>query len=223
MIVAIPDLVTAEELAVIREKLAPAEFADGKATAGWHARLVKDNEQLPRGAPAAAELGKLVHEALHRNATYNSAVQPRAVKDILFSRYAVGRSYGTHVDDPVMAGTPRIRSDVSMTLFVSAPEDYGGGELVIQGISGEQTVKLPAGAAVFYPSTTLHRVNEVTEGTRLVAVTWIQSLVRAAEHRQILFDLDQARRSLFQRQGKTAEFDLLSKTHANLMRLWAEI
>ncbi len=223
MILAIPDIVTADELATLRQRLEDADYVDGRESAGWSARLVKNNDQLARGDPGGKELSDLVLAALRRHPTVAAACQPKAMTGARFSRYRDGQSYGTHIDNAIMSGEQRIRSDLSYTLFLAGPDEYEGGELVMEGAGGEQTVKLPAGAAVFYPTTVLHRVNPVTSGARLVAIGWIQSLVRAPGHRQILFDLDQVRRSLFARDGKSAEFDLLTKTHANLLREWAEI
>jgi len=223
MILAIPDILTADELASLRERLENADYVDGRESAGWSARLVKNNDQLARGDPGGKELSALVLAALHRNPTVASACQPKAMTGVRFNRYRDGQSYGTHIDNAIMSGEQRIRSDLSYTLFLSGPDEYEGGELVMEGTGGEQTVKLPAGAAVVYPTTVLHRVNPVTSGARLVAIGWMQSLVRSPDHRQILFDLDQVRRALFARDGKSAEFDLLTKTHANLLREWAEL
>jgi PKHD-type hydroxylase len=130
-------------------------------------------------------------------------------------------SFGVHMDNAVM-GKDQLRSDISVTVFLNAPEEYDGGELVMDTTGGEVPYKLAAGSAVVYPSTMLHRVNEVTRGTREVAVTWVQSLVRSDERRELLFDLERARRSIFERDGKTPEFDLLHKTASNLRRMWVE-
>lgn len=140
----------------------------------------------------------------------------------MLSRYHPGMTYGVHVDDALMGATEPVRTDIATTIFLSRPEDYDGGELVIEGTGGDAEYKLPAGAAIFYPATSLHRVAPVGRGSRLAAVTWIQSLVREADRREMLFDLDSARRTLFEQTGKTREVDLLSKTYANLLRLWAE-
>jgi PKHD-type hydroxylase len=138
---------------------------------------------------------------------------------LMFSRYEPGMNYGSHVDDALMQG---LRTDVSFTLFLSDPESYDGGELVIETASGEDAIKLDPGALVAYPTTTLHRVNEVTRGERLAVVGWARSFIRDAAQRELLFDLDTARRQIFAREGKTAEFDLISKSAANLMRMWVE-
>lgn len=228
MIVAIANVLDVEQLCEVRQLLAQGEYVDGTQTAGWHARLVKDNRQLAGGGPAR-QANAIVRKALLENEVFRAAVLPRHLRNMLFSRYEDGNAYGAHVDDALMGAGPsaegdgeRMRSDVSMTVFLSDPESYDGGELVIETTGGEQSFKLEAGHAVTYPSNTLHAVAEVTRGTREVAVSWAQSLVRSAEKREILFDLDTARRALFQREGKSREFDLMSKSHANLTRLWAE-
>jgi PKHD-type hydroxylase len=183
---------------------------------------VKNNAQLQSGE-TARQASALIHQALARSAVFNAAVRPRHIRPMLFSRYSGGQNYGAHVDDALMgSGESLTRSDVSLTVFLGDAESYEGGELVIEGTGGEQSFKLDAGSVITYPSNTLHYVAPVTSGTREVAVTWVQSLVREPAHREMLFDLDTARRSLFQREGKSREFDLISKTHANLLRQWAE-
>lgn len=223
MILCIANVLTPDELEAVRRHLEAGEFADGAATAGWHARTVKRNQQLPASAPGAAEARALVAEALQRNLLLRMAAQPRHIRPVMFSRYADGMSYGAHIDDAVMWRDGPTRSDVSLTLFLSDPESYAGGELVIDTAGGEQAFKLDAGAMVIYPSSTLHRVEPAREGVRLAAVSWIQSLVRDPAQREVLFDLDTARRKAFERDGKTAEFDLISKSHANLLRMWSDL
>ena len=143
------------------------------------------------------------------------------MRPVMFSRYGEGMGYGTHVDNAIMSDAALMRSDISITVFLSSPADYDGGELVIEK-DGERAYKLEAGSVILYPSTTLHRVERVTRGTRLVGVSWIQSMVRSPEDREVLFDLDGVRRTLFRTNGKTREFDLLTKTYVNLLRKWAE-
>ncbi|MBF2035422.1 MAG: Fe2+-dependent dioxygenase [Leptolyngbyaceae cyanobacterium T60_A2020_046] len=219
----IPQLLTPEELDTLTKTLAQADFVDGKVTAGNLAKLVKDNRQLKPNSTAAQHLRRLVIAALQRSELFHAAARPRAVHSILFSRYDAGMAYGRHVDNALMAVDGEMfRTDLSFTVFLSEPDTYDGGELVIEGADDEQSFKLPAGAAIVYPSTTLHRVEPVTRGTRLVVVGWVQSLVRSAEQREILFDLEVVRRSLFSQAGKTDEVDLLAKTASNLLRLWAE-
>lgn len=224
MIACVAGVLDAATLDAVRGRLRDARFVDGAATAGWHARLVKDNEQAT-SHPATREAAGLVSAALLRHPVFQAAALPRRLRPVLFARYGAGRSYGAHVDDALMglddpAGPAR--TDVAVTVFLADPDAYAGGELVIEAGGGEHAFKLEAGQAVVYPATTLHRVAEVTGGERLVAVTWAQSLVRDAADRALLFDLDTARRALFEAGGKTAAFDLVSKSHANLLRRWVE-
>ncbi len=227
MITFIPDFVTPDELAQINAGLAAAAFADGSATAGWHARDVKKNLQLAVGAAGYEPLGKLIHAALDRNALFQMATRPRFIKPVLFNRYEVGMTYGVHIDDSIMSvpgiWPGRIRVDVAFTLFLADPGSYGGGELVVDHGGAEQSFKLPAGALIAYPATTLHRVAPVTQGARVAAVGWLQSELRDPTHRAIAFDLDMARRAEFGANGKSRNFDLLTKVHANLLHLWAEL
>ena len=223
MIFSIDDVISPDEIAEIRQILDRAEFIDGKLTAGWHAKLVKNNQQLKIGT-SQKELQAKICRALTKNALFQSAVRPKSIHSILFSRYNSGMSYDTHVDNALMSNsTGWHRSDISFTLFLNSPQDYAGGELTIEGVQEEQSYKLDSGSAIIYPSTTLHRVNKVTEGTRLVAVGWVQSTIRDASDREILFDLETARRAVFAKSGKTAEFDLISKSIANLLRKWADV
>jgi PKHD-type hydroxylase len=222
MIFSIDNVLTPEELQLIVDSLDRADFVDGKTTAGWHAKFVKNNIQLSSESTYAKDLRELVKVALKRNALFQGALQPKIVHSILFSRYETGMSYGRHVDNALMGDREFWRSDVSFTLFLSSPSSYEGGELVIECSDGDRTYKLEAGSAIIYPSSTLHWVEPVVEGVRLAAVGWVQSLVRDASDREILFDLDTARRSIFAKEGKTIEFDLISKSYANLLRKWAE-
>lgn len=221
MILPLDNVLTADELSDITSTLATAEFVDGKTTAGWHAKLVKNNTQLHSKANQSSGLREQIKSALWRHSLFKVAVQPRSIHTLLFSRYEEGMSYGDHVDNAFMGGAYH-RSDVSFTVFLNAPTDYEGGELSVELADGVRTYKLDAGSAIAYPSSTIHRVEPVTAGTRLVAVGWVQSLVRDPQKRELLFDLDTARRSLFAKAGKTPEFDLISKSHANLLRQWAE-
>ena len=162
----------------------------------------------------------LVAERILHNEVFRLAVRPKALTPLLFSRYETGMHYGSHVDDALMGG---MRTDVSFTLFLSAPKSYAGGELTIESASGEDSFKLDAGSLVAYPATSLHHVADVTRGTRLAAVGWARSFIRDPARRELLFDLDTARRQLFAREGKSAEFDLVSRSLANLLRMWAEV
>jgi PKHD-type hydroxylase len=218
MILSIADVLSAADLDTIRGRLAAATFADGRETAGWSARLVKANLQA-RAGPDVEEARGLVEMRLRAHAVFALATRPKTILGPLFSIYRGGHAYGLHVDDALMAG---VRTDVAFTLFLSPPETYEGGELVIDTAGAEEAIKLPAGSVVTYPAHTLHRVAEVTRGERLVAAGWVRSFIRDAAQRELLFDLDTARRRLFDREGKTAEGDLLARCAANLTRLWCD-
>jgi PKHD-type hydroxylase len=225
VIVPIAGVLDAETLARLRALLGAARFEDGRRTAGWHAREVKANEQAAAGDPAVREAGAMVSAALLANPVFRAAALPRRLRPVIFARYPGEGAYGAHTDDALMGlsepGGP-MRADVSVTVFLADPGAYGGGELVIEGTGGEAAYKLEAGCALAYPATTLHRVAPVTGGERLVAVTWAQSLVRDPAAREVLFDLDTARRGVFAEGGNSDTFRLLAKTHTNLLRRWAE-
>lgn len=218
MILSIANVLSEADVAAIRAGLADAPFADGAETAGWSARLVKANEQAC-GSPEIEGLRALIEARLIEHPVFALATRPKAIVGPLFSRYRPGHAYGPHVDNALIDG---VRTDVSFTLFLTDPGTYDGGELVIDQASGEEAFKLPAGSLVGYPATTLHRVAPVIRGERLAAAGWVRSQVRDAAHRELLFDLETARRRLFEREGKTPEGDLLAKCAANLMRLWCE-
>jgi PKHD-type hydroxylase len=223
MIFSINQILSPDQLAEIQQVLSQAEFIDGKLTAGWHAKLVKHNQQLKVGT-SEKELKTKIRAAFNHNALFQSAIRPKSIHSVLFSRYSQGMSYDTHVDNALMNNHFGLcRSDVSFTLFLNSPQEYTGGELTIEGVQEEQSYKLDAGSAIVYPSTTLHRVNPVTQGKRLVAVGWVQSIIRDSSDRELLFDLETARRAIFAKSGKTPEFDLISKSIANLLRKWAQV
>jgi PKHD-type hydroxylase len=203
----------------LREALLTPEapWLDGGETAGWHARPVKRNRQLDRSSSLHQRLSQGLEPLLLAQPLLQAVALPRALHGLRFSRMGPGEGYGRHVDNAFMAGG---RSDLSFTVFLSDPEGYGGGALVLEGPSGEERWRLPAGQALLYPSTLLHRVEPVQRGERLVAVGWIESRVRQVERRELLFELDTARRSLFAREGKGEEFDLLCRCYANLLRMW---
>jgi PKHD-type hydroxylase len=222
MILCLEQVLKPEELEDISDRLNHSDFIDGQKTAGWHAKLVKKNQQLSKNHPAYLELFELVKTALNQHPLFISTVQPKTIHSVLFSRYQVGMGYGTHVDNAFMGGDNNYRSDLSFTIFLSSPDSYSGGELVMELSDGDRTYKLEAGSAIIYPASTLHRVETVTQGIRFAAVGWVQSLVRSWEHREILFDLDTVRRSIFAKEGKSLEFDLISKSYANLLRIWGD-
>jgi PKHD-type hydroxylase len=204
-------------VAALRAFAAGAVFEDGRATAGRFARDVKANDQAKASRELDAAL-RAVEAALARNATFVAAARPRRIVRMLLSRYRAGQTYGAHVDDAIMAG---FRTDLSFTLFLSEPEAYDGGALVVQDPLEERAIRLGAGQAILYPSTALHRVAPVTRGERLAVVGWIESWVREAGQREALFDLELALNEVHAREGKTALFDRLVKTRSNLLRMWA--
>jgi PKHD-type hydroxylase len=205
----------------VRTALSSTEalWIPGAETAGWHARSVKNNRQLDRSGPLHQRLEALMQGALLAHPLLQAAALPVRVHSLLFSRSGNGEGYGRHVDNAFMAGG---RSDLSFTVFLSDPERYSGGDLVLENPSGEERLRLPAGHALLYPSTQLHRVEPVRDGERLVAVGWIQSRVRNSERRELLFELDTARRAHFHRDGKDEVFDLISRSYTNLLRMWGE-
>jgi PKHD-type hydroxylase len=222
MFLPIPNVLKADEVRSIRERLEKERFTDGGSTAGRQARRVKRNQQLPREGAVARELGRVVLQALQRHAGFNAATLPHRVTAPLFNLYAGGMTYGPHVDNAIMYQPQPLRSDVSVTVFLSEPGEYDGGELVIEDGALRQKVKLPAGSALAYPSTSVHHVEPVTRGARYAAVVWVQSLVRDPERRRILFDLDRATQALLKRDPEAPEARILTASYHNLVRLWAE-
>lgn len=225
MILTIPNVLSPAALAEARDALESAPWEDGAGTAGHQASLVKRNRQLPSGDPVAVRLGAAIVRALGNHPLFVSAALPLHVLPPMFNRYEGGGEYGTHVDGAIrrMPGLDRtIRTDVSCTLFFADPEEYDGGELVIEDTYGAHSVKLPAGHAVIYPSTSLHRVNPVTRGRRIASFMWIQSLVRDDQRRAMLFDLDCAIRDLGMERAGDAPAVTLTGIYHNLLRQWAE-
>ncbi len=226
MLVQIPKLLTEEELALCRERLAKAAWVDGRATAGAQSAKVKENLQLAEGSADAKELGAIVVRALERSGTFISATLPRTVYPPLFNKYEPGMAFGAHVDNAIrqVPGTPnRLRMDISATLFLNPPEDYDGGELLVEDTYGAHSVKLAAGDLIVYPATSLHRVAPVTRGARLAAFFWIQSLVKEDSERALLFDLD---RAIIEAAGAipdSAALVRLTACYHNLVRKWTEM
>ncbi len=222
MITVIPEILSFDAAKKLRAKIDSIPFVDGSATGGKFGQSIKNNEQLKPG-PETQQVQQAILEAIHANLLFEQVALPKIIKPPLIARYGPGNEYGSHVDNAVMSGRPAIRSDMSFTLFLEDPAAYDGGELVIESSVGDQEIKLPIGALVLYPTSALHRVAPVTRGRRLVAVSWLQSVVRDPAKREILYELDTARRELFDKQGKTAEFDLVAKSFHNLLRMWVEI
>jgi PKHD-type hydroxylase len=224
MLLRIPGLLNPAQLEKVHQLLTDAEFVDGKLSAGFAAARVKHNEEMRQEPERMQLLVRILMASLGHNERFRFAALPHRVADPIFARYQPGMTYGDHVDDPIMGGTgPRFRSDLSMTLFLNAPERYDGGELVMRTAFGDQRVKLPAGDAVLYPSSSLHQVAEVTAGERLVALTWIQSYVRDAARRELLFELNQARETLLKDSPQAAHTALVDRSYANLVRMWADV
>jgi len=194
-----------------------SDWRSGQDTAGWHARAVKTNQQLDRSSPLHHELLAELQPLLAGHPLIQAAAFPRSIHSLLFSRCGPGEGYGRHVDNAWMAAG---RSDLSFTVFLSSPSDYEGGALTLETPGGSERYRLPAGHGLVYPSTQLHSVEPVLTGERLVLVGWIESRIREAEQRELLFELDTARRALFARSGKDEVFDLISRSYSNLLRRW---
>jgi len=225
MMLHIPNVLTAAEVARCRAVMEQADWTDGKVTAGHQSVQVKKNLQLPEGGAAARELGELVLAGLERTPLFISAALPQRVFPPLFNRYDTSMSFGSHVDGAIrfLPGTgQRVRTDVSATLFLSEPDSYDGGELVVEDTYGHHAVKLPAGDLILYPSTSLHHVTPVTRGARLASFFWIQSMVRDVSQRALLFDLDTAIMQLNQEVPKSPSLVMLTGVYHNLLRQWAE-
>lgn len=226
MLLHVPNLLTKEQVAACRDRLDRAEWRDGRITAGAQSAKVKANLQIEEGSADARELGEMVVRALERNPLFIAAALPRHVFPPLFNRYESGMSFGTHIDNAIrqVPGTShRIRTDVSATLFLSGPEEYEGGELVVEDSYGAHKVKLPAGDMVLYPATSLHNVSPVTAGVRLAAFFWVQSLVKDDGERSLLFDLDTAIRDLTQSGPDNPALVKLTGCYHNLLRRWSEL
>lgn len=225
MLLHIPNVLAPEQLRQVRHELDHADWTDGRQTVGAQGAQVKRNLQLPEASPMREALGRLVLDALARHPLYHAAALPLRTLAPRFNRYEGGGHYGFHVDGAVMAlpGGGQLRSDISCTLFLAGPDEYDGGELVVNDTYGEHEVKLPAGDLVLYPSSSLHEVRAVTRGTRLAAFFWVQSLVRDDARRRLLFDLDVAIQALTANPG-TDRGALLSLTgvYHNLLRQWSE-
>lgn len=217
----IVDLLDPAACAQARAAFGRLPARDGRATAGWAARAAKHNEQLDRTDPDVEKLSARLAEAVAAHPMLVRYARPARLASPLLSRYRPGDRYDSHVDDALM-GEPPLRTDLAWTLFLSDPDDYDGGELVIESLEGDTPLKLPAGALVVYDCGALHHVAPVTRGERLACVGWIQSRVRDGRHRELLFTLDGARRALHAREGESAEFLQLSQVHSQLLRMWAE-
>ena len=227
MLLHVPKVLSVEQVAHCRERLAQAGWADGRITAGYQSAKAKDNAQLPENDPVARELGAIILDALAKNPTFFSAALPQRVFPPLFNRYEGGQAFGFHVDNAIRydrsrGGMDTVRTDLSATLFLSAPEDYDGGELVIEDTYGSHSIKLAAGDLVLYPGTSLHKVTPVTRGARLASFFWIQSLLREDAQRRLMFELDVSIRRLTADVPEHPALVQLTGVYHNLLRRWSE-
>jgi PKHD-type hydroxylase len=224
MLLLVPGVLKPDELKLARAWLAEAPFVDGKLSAGVAARRVKANEERDRGAGDVERLDRLVMGALTRHAMYRNGALPVHAASPMYARYRPGMVYGEHLDDPIMGSEGVLyRSDVAVTVFLSSGEEYDGGELVVNTVAGEQQVKGAAGDAVLYPASTIHQVRPVTRGERLVAVTWVQSLVRDPARRELLYGLNLAREKLLASSPESEETAQVNASYLNLIRMWSDI
>ncbi|HWB50556.1 MAG TPA: Fe2+-dependent dioxygenase [Stellaceae bacterium] len=225
MLLHIPNILSPAQIAEFRDVLSKAEWVDGRETAGHHSERVKRNRQLAERHPAARQLGAVILAALDRSALFLSAALPLRIVPPLFNRYEGGETYGNHVDGAVrpVPGSPlRVRTDLSATVFLSAPEDYDGGDLVVDDTFGAHRVKLPAGSMILYPGSSLHRVDPVTRGMRLAAFFWIESMVRDDGERRLLFDLDRSVQEIAGAVPDSPAVAQLYSVYHNLLRRWAD-
>ena len=225
MLLKIPSVLTREQVVQAREVLFASEWVDGSVTTGYQSARVKNNLQLPENSQAAQMLGDLILGALANNPLFMSAALPARIYPPMFNCYQGGGNFGIHVDNAIrhVSGTPvKIRTDVSMTVFFSDPEEYEGGELIIEDTYGAHSVKLRAGDAVLYPSTSLHQVLPVTAGRRLASFFWIQSMIRSDEQRALLYTMDSALQALQRQHDNSSELVKLTGVYHNLVRQWAE-
>ena len=224
MLLHVPQVLTPDELATVRARLAAAAWADGRVTAGHQSARVKANLQLAENGAESRELGALVLKALERSALFMSAALPAFVYPPLFNKYEAGMNFGAHVDNAIrlVPGTQRrLRTDVSATLFLSAPDEYDGGELIVNDTYGTHSAKLPAGDMILYPATSLHRVAPVTRGARVASFFWVQSMVRDDADRTLLYELDRAIVDLGTRVPDDPALLRLTALYHNLIRKWA--
>lgn len=223
MLIQIKNLLGRQELDKVNALLAQAQFVDGKLSAGMSAAQVKNNLEVSRDDPMINQLNELVMGNLVRHPIYQRAALPLRVASPFYTCYEQGMEYGEHIDDPVMGQEQRYRSDLAVTIFLNEPDEYEGGELTIQTEFGEQTIKYAAGDAVMYPATSRHRVSKIASGKRLVAVTWIQSLIKDNEQRNILYQLSCAREKLLHKQPGEEHTKQLDWAYVNLVRRWSEL
>lgn len=226
MLIAIPDVLTPAQVAEARAALDAADWVDGRVTAGHQGAHVKNNRQLPQNSEAGRAVGEMILRALSNNSLFMSAALPLHVLPPTFNRYEGGEAFGNHVDGAMrfLPNGQRMRTDLSCTLFFSKPDEYEGGELIIDDVFGSKSVKLPAGHMILYPSTSVHQVTPVTKGARISSFFWMQSMIRDNEKRAMLFDMDRAIQGLSVQAGATNPGVVqLTGVYHNLLRMWGEV
>lgn len=225
MMVHVEGVLSADQVAMFRDRLSAADWIDGRATAGEQSARAKHNRQVPEDSAVARELGERILGALGRSSPFVSAALPLRVFPPLFNRYDEGMAFDTHVDNAIrFAGPVRFRTDLSCTLFLTDPADYDGGELIVEDVYGEHAVKLPAGDMILYPASSLHRVAPITRGSRWSSFFWAQSMVRSDEQRTLLYDLDNTIQRLSVKIGQgDPEVVTLTGIYNNLLRMWADV
>ena len=223
MLIQLKNVLGPQELTIVKDLFAKANFADGKLSAGKVAAEVKNNREVASDDPTIEMLNKVVMGNLVRHPIYQRAALPLHIASPFYACYEAGMEYGEHIDDPVMGQQQRYRSDLALTIFINDPDEYQGGELVIQTEYGEQQIKYAAGNAVLYPATTRHRVEKITQGKRLVAVSWIQSLIKDNEKRNLLYQLSCAREKLLRKQSNEEHTKQVDHVYVNLVRRWSEL
>jgi len=225
MLLLVPDFLSPDEVHEARAMLERADWEDGRVTAGHRAVTVKTNLQLSLDSPVAKTLGDRIMDRLAQTPLFIAAALPMRILPPRFNRYEGDGAYGSHVDNAIVPipGTPiRVRTDISATLFLSDPDDYDGGDLIVEDVFGEQSIKLPAGDMVIYPGSSLHRVTPVTRGVRFASFFWTQSLVRSDQQRRMLFDLDCAIQQLTADHAEHGSIDSFTNVYHNLLRQWSE-
>ena len=222
MLVQIKHVLGEKELKQVQSLLRNAEFRDGKLSAGFVAKNVKNNEELSNER-VISELNQIVMNNLVRHPQYQQAALPQRIATPFYARYLAGMEYREHLDDPIMGKENRYRSDLAITIFLNSPDEYQGGELIIKSAFGEQTIKYPAGDAVIYPATTHHQVTQIKSGERFVAVTWVQSLIRSNEKRDLLYQLSKTRERMLRKNPESEDTKRLDNVYVNLVRMWSDV
>lgn len=225
MLLTLQNLIDPAQLKIMRNALTQGDYQNGSQSAGKAASQVKSNQEIAQNSQLGQQLAKIMAGNLYANQQFKDAALPHKIAQPLFARYTKGMKYGAHIDDPVMGEHPRFRCDIAMTLFINEPDEYEGGELLIETSFGTQSIKLPAGSLVLYPASSIHSVNEVQSGLRLVGVCWLQSLVADAHKREILYQMSQARNELLFSDHSVSETTVkqIDYAYTNLVRCWSQV